>query len=212
MSNNASHPLVLIDAPHITQMPELPRGCEVTSLAMLLAFAGIQVDKMTLAKEIKRDLTAYKKNGNQIYFGNPYDGFVGDMYSFDNPGLGVYHGPIMELASTYLPGKVEDLTGREFSAIIDALHNGTPVWVVVTSTYNIVPDSLWQTWNTPTGKIAITYKEHSVLITGYDEEFIYFNDPLQNKNDKALKKSFIAGWEQLGKQAITIKKEKTKNG
>src|SRR5690606_20217062 len=101
MIHNSSQSSVLIDAPHIKQMPELPRGCEVTSLAMLLAFAGIYVDKMTLAKEIKRDPTPYKKIGDQITFGNPYDGFVGDMYSFDNPGLGVYHGPITELANKY---------------------------------------------------------------------------------------------------------------
>lgn len=70
----------IVDVPHIQQMPELPRGCEVTSLAMLLQYAGVSVDKMTLASEIT---TIPFRDSNGLR-GNPNDGFVGDIYSFDN--------------------------------------------------------------------------------------------------------------------------------
>ncbi|MDA6082859.1 C39 family peptidase, partial [Escherichia coli] len=66
----------LVDAPHIRQMPELPRGCEVTSLAMLLESQGVNAPKMTLAKEVRK--VPFKLNG---LHGNPYDGFVGNMYT-----------------------------------------------------------------------------------------------------------------------------------
>lgn len=59
------------DVPFIKQLPELPRGCEVTSLAMLLQYKGVQVDKMQLASEIHR--VPFEQNGLR---GNPYEGFV----------------------------------------------------------------------------------------------------------------------------------------
>lgn len=197
---------VELNAPHVRQMPELPRGCEVTSLAMLLQYAGIPANKMTLATQIRRDPTPYSKVNGEIYFGNPYSGFVGDMYSFSTPGLGVYHGPIAELANQYMPDRIIDFTGSKFEEIYKYLNEGKPVWVIVTSTYDTVPGHLWYKWNTPIGPINITYKEHSVLITGYDSQYIYFNDPLAaSKNRKIPISAFKRGWEQLGKQAITFR-------
>ena len=192
---------VLLNAPHIKQNPQLPRGCEVTSLAMLLNHAGVSVDKMTLAKKVKK--VPYRSNGLR---GNLNDGFVGNMYSMNQPGIGVYHGPIKDLAESYLPGKVFDLTGKEFNSVLEQLDQKRPVWVLVTRTYDIVPESRWTTWKTRSGPLKITFKMHSVLVTGYDKDFIYVNDPLSIKNRKLPRQKFIAGWEQMGKQAITIKK------
>ncbi|MBM7572745.1 C39 family peptidase [Aquibacillus albus] len=194
----------LIDIPVIAQMPELPRGCEVTSLAMLLLHAGISVDKMTLADQVRKDPTKYQRIDGQVHFGNPNDGFVGNMYTFDKPGLGVYHRPIADLAREYLGDQVVDLTGQGFESVYEQLDNGKPVWVINTSEFRFLNDSYWTTWQTPTGPVKITYKMHAVVVTGYDEDYIYFNDPLTvQKNRKVAKASFIAGWEQFGSQAIS---------
>lgn len=195
---------VLLDAPLIRQLPELPRGCEVTSLAMLLQFAGVDVDKMTLAQEIKKDTTQYKEKDGKIYYGHPNEGFVGDMYSYNQPGLGVYHKPIAQLAGAYLPKQIIDLTGSSFQQIEKQLSSGKPVWAIVTSTFKKLPKQQFITWHTPKGEIDITYSEHSVLITGYDNEYIYVNDPLADKKNSKLKKhDFIESWTQMGSQAIT---------
>lgn len=196
---------VLIDAPVIKQLPELERGCEVTSLAMLLHHAGINVDKMELAKKIKKNPARYQKINGIIHYGDPNEGFVGDIYSWKKPGLGVYHKPIYELAKQFLhPNQVLDLTGKSFENLKIHLSQGRPIWVIINTEYRKLPDSYFETWVTPNGKIKITYKEHSVLITGYDEKYIFFNDPLTGKkNKKAPKKDFIASWEQMGRQAIT---------
>ena len=195
---------VLLDVPAVSQLPELPRGCEVTSLSMLLKSAGIEADKMQLAKELKKDHTPQSVKNGKIFFGNPNDGFVGSMYNFDVPGFGVYHKPVADLAKKYLPGRIKDLTGSSFQELQIHLSDGRPVWVITNTAFQQLDDSRFQTWDTPTGKVKITYKEHSVLLTGYDRQFVYFNDPLTGeKNKKAPKKDFEASWVQMGRQAIT---------
>jgi len=173
---------------------------------MLLQSAGVAVDKMVLAKEVKKNPATYRVENGEIFFGDPENGFVGDMYSSSNPGLGVYHKPILELANRYLPKKMKalDLTGTDFEELKVHLSDGRPVWVIVNTSYDKLPDSAFQTWNTESGKIKVTYKEHSVLLTGYDGEYVYFNDPLTNqKNKKAPIDSFEKAWVQMGRQAIT---------
>ncbi|WML47247.1 C39 family peptidase [Neobacillus sp. PS3-34] len=195
---------VQLDAPVVRQFPELPRGCEVTSLAMLLGHAGIAVDKLTLAKEVKKDLTPYKIDAGKVYFGNPNNGFVGNMYDFQKPGLGVFHAPISALAEKYLPGRIDDLSGGDFQELKIHLSDGRPVWVITNTTYQKLDESQFQYWNTPSGLLKITYKEHAVLLTGYNKDFVFFNDPLTGeKNKKAPIKDFEESWVQMGRQAIT---------
>jgi uncharacterized protein YvpB len=197
-------PSVLLDVPAIRQLPELPRGCEVTSLAMLLEDAGVQADKLTLAKQIKKDPTPFQRKNGKVYFGHPNDGFVGDMYSLTTPGLGVYHKPIKQLAEMYMPDRIIDLTGSGFSVLQQYLSKGVPIWIITNSTYKKLPESAFREWETPRGPIKITYYEHSVVITGYDRDYIYFNDPLTGeKNKKAPRADFLDAWAQMGRQAIT---------
>ncbi len=199
---------VSIDAPIINQLPELPRGCEVTSLAMLLEHAGIKTDKMKLAKELKKDPARRVIKNGKVHFGNPHNGFVGDMYSFSKPGLGVYHEPIQELGEKYMPGKIVNLSDKTFQDLKITLSEGKPVWVIINAEYRELPDSYFQTWETASGPIKITMEEHSVLVTGYDDQHVYFNDPLTGKkNKKAPIGDFEKSWVQMGSQALTYNAE-----
>jgi uncharacterized protein YvpB len=194
------------DVPLIQQKPELDRGCEVTSLAMVLQHAGVDVDKMELAKKIKKDRTPYKNTDGTYYYGNPYVGFVGDIYTFEKMGYGVYHGPVAELAEKYLPDRIVDITGKAFENVLSHVAEGWPVWTIINSDFKKLPESDFRTWNTPTGQVEITWKEHSVVITGFDKKNVYFNDPLYNKKNRKMPlKDFQAAWEQMGSQAITYK-------
>ncbi|CAM3787204.1 C39 family peptidase [Mesobacillus thioparans] len=200
---NKEEKIIIDGVPHVSQLPELQRGCEVTSLTMLLQYEGIAVDKMTLAKEIFK---IPFRDANYVR-SNPYDGFVGDIYTFSKSGYGVYHGPVANLAENYIPGKVKDVTRQPFKAVSELLDSGSPVWVIINSTFAPLPESEFTTWKTNTGDVKITYKEHSVLIVGYDEQSIYINDPLADTGYKAVPRiPFEKAWAQMGSQAIGIEK------
>lgn len=187
-----------LNVPLINQMsaPRLYNGCEVTSLAMLLNYHGIKVTKNELANEIQTVPLTYK-NGQK---GNPNVGFVGDMVN--GPGLGVYNGPIFHLAERYAHDKVVNLSGSLFTDLLKQIDQGKPVWIITTAKF--APVSVFQKWDTPQGTIDVTFSEHSVVMSGYDENYIYINDPYGYKDRKVERENFQKAWEQMGKQAIVI--------
>lgn len=203
-NNQVKEDKIIIDGvPHISQLPELQRGCEVTSLTMLLQSQGIAADKITLAKQIHK---LPFRDANYVR-SNPYDGFVGDIYTFSKSGYGVYHGPVAKLAEEYLPGKINDVTGQTIESVYSLIDSGSPVWVITNSTFAPLPESEFTVWDTNTGKVKITYSEHSVLIVGYDGQSVYFNDPLADSGYKAVPRiAFEQAWVQMGSQAIGVKK------
>ncbi|MBP3040813.1 C39 family peptidase [Bacillaceae bacterium Marseille-Q3522] len=189
-----------LTVPFIQQKPELPRGCEVTSLAMLLNFFGVEVSKMELAEKI--DKVPFEENG---FRGDMNEGFVGDMYTFDNPGLGVYAKPIAKLANQYLPGRIVDLTWMQAEDLYAMIDKGSPVWVITNTQFKRLPESEFQIFHTRNGDMKVTYWEHSVVITGYDQNFVYINDPLADTaNIRVDRTSFEEAWIQMGNQAISI--------
>ena len=190
----------ILDVPLINQMdnPRLYNGCEVASMAMVLNYSGVKVSKNELAKNIKRVPFTYP-NGLK---GNPNVGFVGNMEH--GPGLGVYNGPMFALAKKYAGDRAVNLTNSPFTDLLKKISQGNPVWIV--TTVNLTPVSNFKTWNTPQGKINITFSEHSVAITGYDDKYVYVNDPYGVKNRKCNRTYFIKAWEQMGRQAIVIEK------
>lgn len=194
---------VVLNVPLINQMddPKLYNGCEVTSLAMVLNYNGIDVTKSELADNIETVPFQYD-NGEH---GNPNAGFVGSVSGSTSTGLGVYHGPIYKLAKQYADN-VYDLTGSNFDTVVNKVEEGHPVWTITTTAFAPVSD--FESWDTPDGEIDVTYSEHSVCITGFDRDkrVIYVNDPYGYKNREVDWNDFAAAYKQMGKQAVYVTK------
>lgn len=190
------------DVPMLNQLdsPRLRNGCEITALAMLLNFHDVEVTKNELAEEI-HVVDYQNEDGN---YGDPNEGFVGDMTGDYGAGYFVYHEPIFEVAVEQVPDDmtVIDFSGGSFEEIQYYLSIGSPVWVITTTNYAATNDL--ETWNTENGDVEISMSEHSVLLTGYDETSVYLNDPYGNENYQTDLKDFVASWEQMDSQAITI--------
>ncbi|PFN21476.1 C39 family peptidase [Bacillus cereus] len=194
--------VILSNVPLIQQLPELDRGCEVTSLAMMLQYAGVSVDKMELANEIKK--VNFMEGGVR---GNPNEGFVGNIYTFSESGYGVYHEPLFQLAKKYLPNKAVDLTGKSIEEMYKSVKAGKPVVMITNATYAPLDEDEFTTWETNSGDVSITYNEHCVVLIGYDKESVYIRDPLNDSLDvKVPRESFEQAWIQMGSQAVSYVK------
>ncbi|HFR4187835.1 C39 family peptidase [Bacillus cereus] len=199
---NRDEKVILSNVPFIQQLPELDRGCEVTSLAMILQYAGITVDKMKLANEIKK--VDFMNDGVR---GNPNEGFVGNIYTFSESGYGVYHGPLFQLAKKYLPNKAVDLTGKSIEELYKSVKAGQPVVMITNATFAPLDEDEFTTWETNNGDVSITYNEHCVVLIGYDQESVYIRDPLKDSLDvKVPREKFEQAWVQMGSQAISYMK------
>ncbi|WP_061995973.1 C39 family peptidase [Clostridium sp. ATCC 25772] len=185
----------------IKQLPELKNGCEVTSVAMMLNHSGIKVDKMTLAEKVKKDNTKieYDENGNIVKWGNPDIGFVGDITGVSS-GYSVNPIPLLDLVNQYVKGI--NLTNLDYSYIEKSLSENRPVVVWVTSDFT--SPQINTSWKNNGETVTAYFNQHAVLLTGYDSEYLYYNDPLTGKvNDKIEKGKFLKIWTNTGRKAIT---------
>ncbi|MGJ7923144.1 C39 family peptidase [Neobacillus sp. LXY-4] len=193
----------LLDVPLIRQNPELKYGCEVTSLAMVLQYAGVKTNKMELFTAIKKDPDPIQRSrsGDILRWGNPADGFVGDMTG-RTAGYAVFDKPMEVLVNRYLPGRAVNLTNRTFEEILQHIAKGFPVVVWTTGDFRL-PDRP-ESWLHGNQTITTPLDLHAVVLVGYDEQNIYINDPLSGKKQNPVnKQQFIASWKALQSRAIS---------
>lgn len=194
---------VMLDVGLIRQNPELKYGCEVTSLAMMLKFAGVKTNKMELYEQIKKDPDPIvkSKTGDILHWGNPAEGFVGDMTGKE-PGYAAFDQPMIDLINKKLPGRAVNLTNKPFEHVLAHMSRGLPVVVWTTGDYRL-PDR-WEGWHHKNEHIKTPLDLHVVVLVGYDSNHVYLNDPLSGKKQaKVGKEQFISSWKALQSRAVS---------
>ena len=182
----------------IGQYPELPTGCEITALAMVLNFYGYPIDKCTLVDDYLETAPAWEADFHEVFAGDPYS-----EYSY-----GCYAPAIVKAANRFLVQNSSSLRSTECSGqplenLFRFTDNGTPV--MVWTTYQLWPGYYTDTWTANNGKTVTWYRnEHCMVLLGHTDTVVYLADPTYGKimsYDKAL---FALRYEELFRQAVVI--------
>lgn len=189
-----------VKAESLLQNPELPTGCEITSLAMALRYLGFDISKTELADSCLEKGAYRESDFRSVFVGDPR---LKDSY-------GCYSSVIRRSADSFLtsegaPYRSVDLTGCDISAVYGCIADGYPV--IVWATIEMEEPRIGRTWIDKASGKSVTWisGEHCLLMTGYDLEkgIAYINDPLAGAVTYDLdlfKERFL----QMGSQAVVI--------
>lgn len=190
----------LIDVESIMQNPELPNGCEVTSLAMVLNKLGYTVDKLTLNDKYLDIGPVGLTNYYTANIGNPRDA----------NSFGSYSPVIVNTAVKYIEdnGKnhsVYEITGYNIDEVYYQLSQGNPVIVWITQDINTKP-LVTKTWVIDGQTLNWKHPLHCVVLTGYDmnAKTVTLVDPILGIVTHSMD-LFELRWMEMGAQALYIK-------
>lgn len=191
------------DVPFISQVGKYPTGCESVSAVMACQYAGISIDVETFIDEYLPK-APFTRNGEKLIGYHPDHCFMGDPYT--TGGFGCWAPCIETAIRAFLPeGYVlENYTGTDLPSLCSRLiDRGIPV--IIWATMNMSTPTDGMTWTLlETGEpFQWISGEHCLVLTGYDQKYYYFNDPLKGKvkykKDLAEKR-----FSQMGLQALAV--------
>lgn len=184
----------------ISQLPELPTGCEVTSLTMALNYEGFDVEKEDLADNYLIKGRAGVNSYEEAFLGNPRD----------ENSYGCFAPVIVKTANKYLKQQnsdmqAYDLTGTDFADLYDEIRSGYPV--LVWGSMQIGVDIEYtETWNIDGKVIRWPGNEHCMVLIGFDEysDTVTVCDPLR-ETEVYDRVAFEEHYNQMQKMAVVIK-------
>ena len=195
---------------------KLPTGCETCSAVMLLNYYGYNISETSFADKylIKRPL-GYGKYG--LEGPDPNCAFIGSPYTTNS--FGAYAPVMAKSMNSYLAKKsykAVSVSGKSLEYLAGKyIAQGQPVmvWATIymTASYKTTTWRVNYTDENARYKKGSSYtwlaNEHCLLLTGYDSNFYYFNDPWTNSRIAYSKSVVNTRYNELGKQAVVMVKK-----
>lgn len=182
----------------LNQLPELPTGCEVTSLTMVLNHLGYSCTKLELADN-------YLAKG-VLGQTDPRRAFIGDPAS-ETDSRGCYAPVVADTANKYLTAqgaarRAEDISGNELETLFRYIQKGTPV--IVWGTMDCAPVQPTDVWEIDGQTIQWLRPEHCMVLVGYDDTQIFEADPYYATVKPYDIETFRTAYNGLHRQAVVI--------
>ena len=199
---------VYIDMENILQLPELPVGCEITALTILLRHCGFDADKTDLAKNyLPVSWGNARYEDGKTYKDSFFDYFIGDPFS---RGYGCFAGAIEKAANSYIADHgggftVKNISGSHPDVLYDYLAADVPV--LCWATDGMIEPEFYETWyDNATGEQLDWYlNEHCFVLAGFNmsADLVTLNDPMKGIIDYNINR-FETRYDQMHRQAIVI--------
>lgn len=185
---------------YISQEPELPNGCEITSLAMVLNKLGYSVDKLTLNDKYLEIGAVGTTNFYKANVGNPRD-----TNSFGSYSPVIYNASEKYLTEQGKKHTTYDITGYNIDEVYYQLSQGNPVIMWTTQDINTKPLVI-KTWVVDGERLDWKHPLHCVVLIGYDinSKTVTVVDPSEGVITHSME-LFEQRWQEMGAQAIYIK-------
>jgi uncharacterized protein YvpB len=188
-------------------------SCQFVATGMALAYkTGRSFDPMSLYNQVDKDGTQPTCDSNQniVTWGNPYNGYVGNVYGnaiagCNRSGYGVYWAPVNRVVNIYRSSRI--ISGASVQQLLGEVANGNPVIIWAHNGYSGSGSQF--SWTTPGGaSIRAVTGMHSYVVVGFigsveNPTSIILNDP--NRGRWTISTGYFNGlWSYFGNTGIVV--------
>ena len=187
----------LADFAVIHQHPELPTGCEATSLTMVLNYYGFPANKLDIAVNYLPKGPIGSTDFRNAFLGDPRNSW----------SRGCYAPAIVKTANSYLAAqksemKAVDISGRELTSLSAYTNANIPVMVWGTSDCRTPYVSA--TWYINGEKLIWVSPEHCMVLLGFPNGMVKVADPDSGNIRLYDLNLFRSRYNALHKQGVII--------